>query len=106
MHHYALALADGAGVEKDLERSVQFMQLAADRGDADAQWRYAKILQDGELVARDDELAADYLKRSSRQGNQMGTKLYSDALAVGRGCQQSSAKAVDLLFLYAPQEVA
>ena len=61
-------LTGADGVEKDVSEAVAVSKIAAEMGDAKAQFSYACFLLDGKGVERDDAAAGDYWRRSAAQG--------------------------------------
>lgn len=61
-------LTGADGVEKDVSEAVAVSKIAAEMGDAKAQFSYACFLLDGKDVERDDAAAGDYWRRSAAQG--------------------------------------
>ena len=63
------ALTNGTdGLERDPEGAAAAAKVAADRGDAEAQFRYGVFLINGEGVEKDLASAGEYWRRSAAQG--------------------------------------
>jgi FOG: TPR repeat, SEL1 subfamily len=61
-------LAGTDEMERDPAEAAKAAKIAADRGDAKAQFSYGCFLLNGEGVEKDDAAAGDYWRRSAAQG--------------------------------------
>jgi TPR repeat protein len=62
-------LKNGEGVRIDFKGAAYYFKLAADQGDAVAQYNYGNCLDKGEGVRIDFQGAAHYFKLAADQGN-------------------------------------
>jgi TPR repeat protein len=59
----------GSGVVRNEGKAVELYRKAADKGNAEAQTRFAEALFDGRGVARDPARSRAWLEKAARQGN-------------------------------------
>ncbi|TGQ69341.1 hypothetical protein EN829_029485 [Mesorhizobium sp. M00.F.Ca.ET.186.01.1.1] len=90
-----LCFAEGVGVDKDQERAAQWMRRAAE-GVTQAQYMYARMLQDGRGVASDLAQARLWFKRAADAGMADAQAALAEMLLNGRGGEQSSPAAAYL----------
>jgi TPR repeat protein len=69
----------GDGVPQDDEEAVRWFRLAAEQGDADAQFRLGLMYATGEGVPEDDVLAYMWWNLAAAQGNE-GAQAVKDLL--------------------------
>jgi hypothetical protein len=90
-----LCYAEGVGVGEDQERAAHWMRRAAD-GVPQAQYMYARMLQEGRGVASDLAQARIWFKRASDAGMADAQAALAEMLLNGRGGEQSSLAAAHL----------
>ena len=93
-YNYAVLLESKGNIEE----SLKFYKMAADRNDADAQFSYANL-----IAQRDIEECAKYSHLSADNGNSKAQCLYGQLLYVGRGCDVDKALSHKYLSLSAQQ---
>jgi TPR repeat protein len=57
----------GRGLRTNLNKAVQFMRLAAERGHAEAQYRYAEMFAEGQGLDRDGIQAYKFLTLAAKR---------------------------------------
>ncbi len=90
-----LCFAEGVGVGKDQERAAQWMRRAAE-GVTQAQYMYARMLQDGRGVASDLAQARLWFKLAADAGMADAQAALAEMLLNGRGGEQSPLAAAHL----------
>ena len=93
-----------SGMPTDVEESVEWLRLAADRGHAGAQFDLGRCYYDGEGVAKDVERAAMWLKKAAEQGHMKAQKYLSLCYTKGEGVEQDRGKAANWLIQAVQQE--
>ena len=79
-----LCFAQGVGVRKDEEQAAQWVRRAAE-GVAEAQYAYARMLQDGRGVAADQKQARLWFERAANAGMVDAQVALAEMLLNGRG---------------------
>lgn len=82
------------GLPPDHAAAAQYFEIAAARGHAQAALMIARMLKNGDGIARSDEQAGIWLKKSAECGNPQAMLLLSNAMANGDGFIQSNEQAV------------
>ena len=90
-----LCFAEGVGVGKDQEQAAQWMRRAAE-GVAQAQYMYARMLQDGRGVASDLAQARLWFQRAADAGMADAQAALAEMLLNGRGGERSPVAAAHL----------
>ncbi|WP_292299223.1 tetratricopeptide repeat protein [Mesorhizobium sp.] len=90
-----LCFAEGVGVRKDQERAAQSMRRAAE-GVAEAQYMYARMLQNGRGMTADDKQARVWFERAAKAGLVEAQVALAEMLYNGRGGERSSVAAAHL----------
>lgn len=90
-----LCFAEGVGVRKDDERAAQWMRRAAE-GVAEAQYMYARMLEDGRGVIADQRQARVWYERAANAGMVEAQVALAEMLYNGRGGEPSSVAAAHL----------
>ncbi|UCI09547.1 SEL1-like repeat protein [Mesorhizobium sp. B1-1-8] len=90
-----LCFNEGVGVGKDQERAAQWMRRAAE-GVTQAQYMYARMLQDGRGVPSDLAQARLWFKRAADAGMADAQAALAEMLLNGRGGESSSVPAAHL----------
>jgi len=99
--------AHGDGVGRDVGRAAGFFRLAAERGDADAQWRLAHCLLSGAGVGAIDVVSAfGWFRRAARQGHPKACYDLGVSLLRGEGCDVDEPQAFSWLLKSAEQGYA
>jgi hypothetical protein len=87
---YALGLmfAKSRGVEKDLKKAAEWIEKAAEQGQANAQNYIGTMYQDGEGVTQDNQKAIEWISKAAEQGeavaqNNLGV-IYSNGELVNK----------------------
>ncbi|KAG0185369.1 hypothetical protein DFQ28_009473 [Apophysomyces sp. BC1034] len=87
--HYWLAVCYEEGIpsvcEVDIQKAYQHYLIAANSGDADAEFQVASMLANGQGIARDRSAAFVWYERSAQKGNK--TALYSLGLYYLKGIE-------------------
>ena len=91
----SLCFAEGVGVSKDQERAAQWMRRAAE-GVTQAQYMYARMLQDGRGMAADQKQARAWFERAAKSGMVEAQVSLAEMLYNGRGGERSSVAAAHL----------
>jgi TPR repeat protein len=60
---------DGAGVSQDKNKAFYWFELAANSGDAMAQYRIGSMLAKGEGIKEDEAQAFEWFKKGADNGN-------------------------------------
>jgi localization factor PodJL len=85
---------DGRGVKQDAGEAAKWYKLAADRGLAPAEYRYANMLEKGTGVARDLPQAVTYYRKAADAGNASAMHNLAVLYASGAAGQADYASAV------------
>lgn len=67
MRYIALCYLNGTGINKNLQLAFKFMQEAAERGCAEAQFELSEFIQKGTIAESNDTLAHEWLCRAAGQ---------------------------------------
>jgi TPR repeat protein len=89
-----------------VRRSTQDWKLAADQGDAEAQFNYGLRLQNGEGVSKDLKGAADYFKLAADQSFAEAQYNYGVCLQNGEGVSKDLKRALYYFKLAADHGIA
>ncbi len=68
-YYYGKLYMDGKGVEKDVQKGVHYLTMAALNGMAAAQFEMGNAYSKGEGVTQNSEKAFDYYRKAAEQGN-------------------------------------
>ncbi len=92
-----IALIQGDGVEKNINKGLEYLTLAADSGNIDAQHNLGTIYFCGSLTDKDTEKGIKYLKMAAENG--MPVSQYNLALAYlnGDGVEKNVEQAIKYL---------
>jgi len=90
-----MCFAKGVGVQQDEQRAAHWMRLAAE-GIGEAQYMYARILQDGRGVPADTKEARTWFSRAAKAGVLDAQVALADMLLKGHGGNASPQEAVRL----------
>ncbi|QPC93105.1 tetratricopeptide repeat protein [Mesorhizobium sp. INR15] len=90
-----LCFAEGVGVRKDQELAAKWMRRAAE-GMAQAQYMYARLLQDGRGVPADQKQARLWFERAANAGMGDAQVALAEMLYNGRGGERSALAAAHL----------
>ncbi|RWL92924.1 MAG: sel1 repeat family protein [Mesorhizobium sp.] len=90
-----LCFAEGVGVGKDQERAARWMGRAAE-GVAEAQYMYARMLQEGRGMAADQRQARVWFERAAKAGIVDAQVALAEMLYNGRGGERSVVAAAHL----------
>jgi TPR repeat protein len=92
----ANAYATGEGVKKSPIQAARWYRLAAQRGNAEAQFRLARIVHVGARgLDRNPELAAQLYEAAARQGHHEAEYWAGYVYETGEGVEKDAAKAID-----------
>jgi localization factor PodJL len=86
---------EGRGVKSDLAEAAKWYKLAADKGLAPAQYRYANLLEKGTGVERDLSKAVTYYEQAADAGNASAMHNLAVLYASGAAGQPDYAAAVN-----------
>src|ERR1700732_1925066 len=87
----------GSGVVRNEAKAAQLYRKAADRGNEEAETRFAEALFDGRGVARDPAESLAWLEKAARQGNARGECDLGVMLTSGLDTAQDRAKGLGYL---------
>ncbi|WP_296747158.1 tetratricopeptide repeat protein [Mesorhizobium sp.] len=90
-----LCFAEGVGVSKNQEQAARWMRRAAE-GVAQAQYMYARMLQDGRGVPSDPAQARLWFKRAADAGMADAQAALAEMMLNGRGGERSPVAAAHL----------
>ena len=96
----------GAGVPQPYVEGVRFFRLAADQGDASAQFNLGVMYENGFGVPQDDTEAVRWYRLAADQGDAPAQDTLGGMYANGRGVPQDDAEAVRWYGLAADQGIA
>ena len=91
----SLCFAEGVGVRKDQEMAARWMRRAAE-GMAQAQYMYARMLQDGRGMQADQKQARFWFERAANGGMVDAQVALAEMLYNGRGGERSPVAAAHL----------
>ena len=96
---YSDILFYGKGVQRDVERALEFLKLSADGGYAGAQYRYGEVLFSGKIgVQRNVKRAVELWKLAAEAGSADAKYRYGIELLFGKkGIAQSIPDAIHFL---------
>jgi uncharacterized protein len=86
-----------ANTPKNLQEAAKWYRKAADQGHAEAQYRYAYLLDKGSGVKKNPAEAAKWFRMAAEQGFAAAQVKIAQAYHEGRGVPKDYAKAVDWL---------
>jgi uncharacterized protein len=89
-----LYLTGGEGLEKDLSKAVSYFRLAADKGDAEAQYCLGQRLKKGQGVGADPKEAERFFVLAAEQGHANAMNWLGHMYDKGDGVAQCSETAV------------
>ncbi|MBR2909250.1 MAG: sel1 repeat family protein [Clostridia bacterium] len=90
----------GFGGEKDVEKGISYIKMAADNDDALACYELGNLYRKGEHLPQNYDEAFKYISKSAEQGNESGILLYVQMLLLGQGCEKDIDKGLDMLEKY------
>ncbi|QTL38205.1 sel1 repeat family protein [Pseudoalteromonas viridis] len=93
----------GKGVAQSDEKAVKYYQLAAEQGDANAQYNLGFMYVNGKGVAQSDEKAVKYYRLAAEQADSDAQCNMGFMYLQGKGVAQSDEKAVEYYQLAAEQ---
>ncbi|MEO7146123.1 MAG: tetratricopeptide repeat protein, partial [Bryobacteraceae bacterium] len=93
----------GAGVMKDNAEAAKWFQMAAERGDPDAQRNLAQMYYDGIGIPQDYGTAAEWCRGAADQGHSIGQAMLGEMYYVGQGVSRNYPEAVKWLTAAAEQ---
>jgi TPR repeat protein len=96
----------GEGVAKDRAEAARLYRLAADQGNAMAQYSLGLMYSSGEGVAKDEAEAARLFRLAADQGDAVGQYLLGKMYVEGKGVAKDLGEAARLFRLAADQGVA
>lgn len=82
-------LHDGIGVEKNVEESARYFEMAALKEDIDSAFEYAEMLYNGDGVGLDKKKAADFYRIAADKGHPEAMKKLGDMLIYGDGIEMN-----------------
>jgi len=80
-----LYLFGNKGVERNDAEAVRWLRMAAEQGQALAQFDMGELHRTGRGVAKDEVAAVNWFRRSAMQGNAFGQSNYGSAQCLGFG---------------------
>lgn len=83
----------GRGIQRDMERAIQWLEAAANRGHARAASTLAELYEEGKFVDRDYEAAFRWYLLSAREGNSRAMYSVGEMYLMGIGTEQSDENA-------------
>lgn len=98
--------AYGHGVRQDDQKAAELFRLAAEQGNAEAQYKLAVTLERGMGVPRDDAGALHWYGQAARQGHAGAQNNMGSLYEKGRGVPADMAQAVQWYRLAAAQGLA
>ncbi|WP_262975344.1 tetratricopeptide repeat protein [Pseudoalteromonas piscicida] len=93
----------GQGVAQSDKKAVEYFQLAAEQGEAGAQFNLGVMYERGKGVAQSDEKAVEYFQLAAEQGDADAQCNLGVMYEFGQGVAQSDEKAVEYYRLAAEQ---
>lgn len=93
----ALMLLEGKGVERDVERGLGLLKLAADTGSAWANGSLGGIYADGRYLQPDYQQAQQFSEAAQAAGDQAAMLRFGMLLATGPLAKQYRAEGVDIV---------
>ena len=91
-YHLAVMYAEGQGVEKDLKRAAELLQLSADQGQDDARLMLGLFNVYGDGVPANPEKGAQLITQAAENGNDVAMYYLGHLYAAGLGVPKDPAK--------------
>ena len=80
---------NGRGVARDYKEALKWIKLAAEQGNADAQYALGLMYKDGIGVRRNEILSYRYLKKAVKNGKEEATDVLSALCAKSKwACEE------------------
>lgn len=93
----------GYNTPKNIEKAMECLTRAADKGNQFAQYLLGKIYLSGESIPKDAQKAIGYLEKSAAQNNQWAQYVLGKVYLYGRDVNQDAEKGFALLMTSAEQ---
>ncbi|MCQ2973964.1 MAG: sel1 repeat family protein [Bacteroidales bacterium] len=93
MYYLSMLYKQGAGCEKNLEKSFYWIKLASEKGDSDAQFSLGFCYYSGSGCEKDETKAFEWFKKSAEQGNKVAQYNVGLCYEQGIGCETNGDQA-------------
>ena len=87
----------GKILKKDVDRSIAYLRMAAEMGNASAELTLSKYYADGTDVKKDSRLSVEYALRSAAHGNTEGCYVAGTCYLSGKGLPKDPARGFALI---------
>lgn len=91
----AYACLEGKGLPKDMDAAARWFRKAAAKGNVDAQWRIAALIQSYDVAEQSRREAENWLRKAAEQGNAEAQCSLGAMLFKGEGMPEDKAQAAE-----------